>query len=190
MIAIVVKIGELATPRPACLGDREGRGIVSRDKLEAVIGPLTVEIITGRGLLVDLGDSRDTVRDAVACLAEHVGDVEVLQAIVVVVAPGCRLTRVVHLAEPRIERHIGEGPVTVVPQQGVGMPAEIAKPRTSQDEEVHVAIVVVIGLDDVQASVQTEEPRFGRALREGPVLIVSEEAELPRVSHVDTTMSR
>ena len=119
-----------------------------------------------------------------------IADIQIEVAVVVVVAPGCRLTRVVHLAEPRIERHIGEGPVTVVPQQGVGMPAEIAKPRTSQDEEVHVAIVVVIGLDDVQASVQTEEPRFGRALREGPVLIVSEEAELPRVSHVDTTMSR
>ena len=95
-----------------------------------------------------------------------------------------------HLAESRVECHVGERASTVVPQQRVRVPAFRTQPRAAQDQQVHVAVVVVVGLDHVQTAVQSEQTGFGGAFGERAVPVVSEVADLSRVSHVETTMSR
>ena len=54
----------------------------------------------------------------------------------------------------------------------------VPQPGAAQDENVQVAVVVVVGVDQVEPAGQPDQARLLRALGEGPVPVVVEEPEL------------
>ena len=75
-------------------------------------------------------------------------DEDVEPAVVVVVRPA-RRRGIDRTLQPRLLRDVAEFAVAVVPQQALWH--RQGKPRAARDEQVHPAVVVVIGLDQVLA---------------------------------------
>ena len=106
-----------------------------------------------------------------------VADVEVEVAVVVVVGPGRGLRRVVDGRQAGREGHVGERAVAVVVQQRVGMPPVAAEPAAAQDQDVGGAVVVVVGLDEVEPAVEAVESGLLAAVAERAVAVAGEVAQ-------------
>ena len=72
--------------------------------------------------------------------------------------------------------HIGEGAVAVVPQQRFALSHF---PSAAQHQDVHAAVVVVIGLNHVQPAQLAVEPCCGGPVCEGAVAVVAEVVHRP-----------
>ena len=64
------------------------------------------------------------------------------------------------------------------------MPAGAVEPGAAQDVDVEVAVVVVVGLHQVEPAEEAGEPRLGGALDEPAVAVVAEVARARAVSKV------
>jgi len=106
-----------------------------------------------------------------------VADEEVEMAVVVVVEPSGRL-RGIEAEEAGFLGDVGEGAVAVVAEERVGIAAHVGEPGAAEDEDIDEAVVVVVGLDQVEPAGEAEEAGFGGALGEGGVAVVDEEPEL------------
>ena len=107
-----------------------------------------------------------------------VADVEVEIAIEVVVAPGGGLGWVVVFPQAGCKGRVEEGAITRIPQQGIGVLTVFAEPSPAQDEQVEVAVVVVVGLDQVEPPQQPVEVGRLGLVRKGAVPPVVEKAQL------------
>ena len=74
-------------------------------------------------------------------------------------------------AQPACRGHVGEGAVAIVPQQRVALGQ---LPPAAQHEDVLAAVVVVVGLNQVQPAQLTVEPGCGRSLGERAIPVVAE----------------
>ena len=89
-------------------------------------------------------------------LAERfVADEEIEQPVAVEVRPARGLARMHGPQKTRLLRHILERAVTSVPQQGVDLPLD--QPTAAQDENIEIAVVIVVGLHEVAAAPETLE---------------------------------
>ena len=86
-----------------------------------------------------------------------------------------------------LERETALGVAAVVAQQRVGMAAGVAPPGAAQNQHVGIAVVVVVGLDEIEPTVEPAQEGFGGALAEAAVARVLEVAqgvvEIPRRDH-------
>ena len=96
------------------------------------------------------------------------------------VGPSRGLRRIVIGAEPRVERYVAKTRAAIVLQKGIGVPTRLLQPRAAEDVYVEIPIVVVVGLYEVQSAVKSAKPGFLRAVAEGSVPVVAEEAQLVR----------
>ena len=103
-------------------------------------------------------------------------DVEVDVAVVVVVGPGAGLRREEQLVDAGREGDVEEPAAALVAQQRAGLPAARRQPGAAQDEDVEIAVVVVVGLHHVEAADEPVEPGFLGAFGERAVAVVVEVA--------------
>ena len=132
----------------------------------------------GEGIAGDTGSDRHVLERAVVLVAieaarrQLVADVEVDPAVVVVVGPRRRVRREHAVGEAGGLGHVGEYAVTVVAQQRV---AHRNLPAAAVDEQVEIAVVVVVGVAGVQAAELGSEPGRLGAILEGAVALVAKE---------------
>ena len=110
------------------------------------------------------------MREAVPRL---VADEEVEPAVAVVIGPRAGLGRVLGI-ESGFARDVGED-AAIVAQQRVG--EGLDEPAAAEDEDVRVAVVVVVGVDEVEPAQEALEPRLGRPVDEAARAIALEVAE-------------
>ena len=60
------------------------------------------------------------------------------------------------------------------------MPVAVPQPPPAQDQQIHVPVVVVVGLQQVDAAQQPAQSGFPGPVGKGTVPLVDEEAHLPR----------
>ncbi len=83
-----------------------------------------------------------------------------------------------HVAQPRREGHVGECSVAVVPQQRVGVLSLFLQPGAAENENVRVAVVVVVGVHHVQPAEEPRQPGPVGSIRKRTVPVVAEETGL------------
>jgi hypothetical protein len=105
-----------------------------------------------------------------------VADEQVEPAVVVEVRPRRRLGGVL-VEEPRGLRDVLEAALSEVAQQRVGVASGLAEPPAAHDVQIQVAVVVVVGVVEVQAAGQSGQPRRVCAVGERPVALVAQEAD-------------
>lgn len=103
-----------------------------------------------------------------------VADEEVEVAVVVEVGPGGGLGGA-EGEEAGADGDVFKGAVAAVVEEREGVFAEAAPPGTAEDEEVGVAVVVVVGGDEIEAAEFVGEAGCGGAIGEGAVAVVVEE---------------
>ena len=188
VVVVVPEPGREAHDRPlhAELARALAEGAVALVVIEEVLAPevrhvqvrpaVAVVIAPGRalgeGLGVDAGRVGDVLEGAVPTVAEErgralfVADEEVEPAVVVVIGPDRGMGATDGAAEARLGGDVGERPVAVVAQQGV---AHRELPAAAHHEEVEPAVVVVVGLHDVDAADVAAQAGRRRAVLERPV---------------------
>src|SRR5688572_3556645 len=130
------------------------------------IRPAVVVVVDGGDALVeaatvDAGRRGDVLERAVAVVAEQlrrpvfVADEQIEKAIVVDIGPGRGLRAGQHLRQSARDRHVGKGAVAVVAQQRLALRH---LPPAAQHQNVEMAVVVVVGLQDVQAAELIAQP--------------------------------
>ena len=90
----------------------------------------------------------------VGTLAGLIADEQIQPAVVVVVGKGRCMGRV-QREQSGTPRHIRKSAVAVVAQQGVGHTALFPHPSPAQNEQIDIAVVVVVGLFEVDPSYLT-----------------------------------
>ena len=80
--------------------------------------------------------------------------------------------------QPDFEGHVREGAIAVIAQERVRVSSLAGHPSAPQNQDVRISIVVVIGLDHVQATKQSFEPCLARVLGEAAILVVDEQSNL------------
>ena len=206
-VAVVVKVPKPsreagARGDDAGVGGHIGKGAVALVAVESVglaevghvqIGPAVPVVVApddglGVGVLVNTGVGGHIGKGAVALVLKElaggykgvggfVADVEVEVAIEIVVAPGGGLGWVVVLPQAGGKGRIEEGASTRIPQQRIGVLAVFAEPSPAQDEQVEAAVVVVVGLHQVESPQQPVEVGHLGPVRKGAVPPVAEKAQ-------------
>ncbi len=154
--AVAVEVGPGDALGHAAVGDAGRRGDVDEGPVA-----LVAKQLAGEGIVV----------------VGFVADVEVEVAVVVVVCPRRGLGRIVDRCQAGGEGHVREGAVAVVVQQRVGDTPVAAEPAAAQDQQVGGAVVVVVGLHQVEPPVQTSEPGRLAAVAKGAVAASGEIAQ-------------
>src|SRR5579885_2201621 len=96
---------------------------------------------------------RDVFKGSVSSVAKKlvgttlVGDKQIEESIIVDIGPNSRLGGSRRLGQPAGAGHIGEGAVAVISQQRA---ADRVFPSSTEHQDIHATVVVVIRLDDVQ----------------------------------------
>ena len=91
-----------------------------------------------------------------------VAAVEVQVAVVVEVSPGARLTRRGRAGQSRLPGDVRECAVAVVPQQRFAdLAVSLVQPRSAQHQQIHVPVVVVVRVDEVQPAQLVLQARAG-----------------------------
>jgi hypothetical protein len=118
---------------------------------------------------------RDILERPITFVAEQlarcqlVADEQIEPAVVVEIEPRHRMRRIDRAGEACLARHIGESAIAVVAQQRV---AHRDLPAAAMDEEIEMAVVVVVGLRGVEAAQLRQQPRRLGAILERPVAVV------------------
>ena len=147
-IAVVVVVAEDDALDVLADLDPGGRGDVG----EPAVAVVAVEL-AGRVELLP------RIRRVVGIGTVLVADVEVEVAVVVGVAPGGGLRRTTMLGQPaRGEGDVGEPPGAVVAQQRPGVASRPPQPGAAQDVDVEVAVVVEVGLHQVEPAEEAGQP--------------------------------
>ncbi len=100
-----------------------------------------------------------------------VPDEKIEPAVVVEVGEGGRLRGVLAVDAGR-NRDVLEGAVAAIAQQRVGDASLLGEPSAAQHEDIGMAVVVVVGVEQVEPADLAVEPRFVHPLGEGPVPVV------------------
>ena len=186
---------------PPMVGGRAGAGgtvVVEQDVWAGATGEVevgtTVVVVIGAGDALDEGPHAQTHglgafgEGTVAVVAEQfagigisgiggfVSDEEVEPSVAVEVEPAGGLGGM-EREEARLLGDIGEGAVAVVPQEGIGDAPELHEPGAPQDPDVGAAVVVVVGLHQVEAAVESDESGLAGAFLETSGACVAEEAQ-------------
>ncbi len=146
---------------------------------EAVVVVVAPRHALGEGVAGDAGADGDILEGAVAPVAiepagrQLVSDVDIDPAVVVVVGPGRRVGGEHAVGETGRPGHVGEHAGAVVAQQRV---AHRDLPATAMDEQVEIAVVVVVGVAGVEAAQLRRQARGLGAVLEGAVAAVAIEA--------------
>ncbi len=125
---------------------------------------------------------RDILEPGAALVQEQlrravlVADEQIEESVVVDVHPHRRLRRSGRFSQAALGGDVGERPVAVVPQQRLALRHF---PAAAQNQNVFAAVVVVVGLQDVQAAELVGEARRLRPFRESAVAVVAEIVERP-----------
>lgn len=180
------------------LGDfREGAVVivVIKEVATVKIGDVEVDIPVvvvigghhglGKGDSVRPGGMVDILKCAVAPVVEElagavfVAHEQIELAIIIDVGPDGRLSGRRRLCQAGLPRDIGECAVTVIPHQRF---AHGEFPGSAQDEEVRAPVIVVIGLDHVEAAELVEKARLRGSIRESAIFVVVIKAQ--RSAHI------
>jgi hypothetical protein len=161
------------------------------DGRDVEVGPAVVVGVAERDALhvgahVHARRRRALVERAVAAVHEElagvglvhrlVADVEVEIAVHVHVREGARLGRVEGQQARRLG-HVVEARPAVVAQQRVGHAPVLLEPCAAQHDHVHVAVLVDVGVQQVEAAGDTRQPQLRAAVAEAPVALVAQEGE-------------
>ena len=111
-----------------------------------------------------------------------VADEQVEPAVVVVVPPRAGLRRV-EAQDSRLFGDVLECPIAVVAQERVRVPSPLLHPAAPQHEDVRITVIVVVGVDDVQAARLADQARRFGAVGERPIAVVAEVPHLVAHSH-------
>ena len=106
---------------------------------------------------------------------------QVHPTIVVKISPGRRLGRV-QGEQTGLFGSVDECSISLVVQQRVGIAPKRAEPGPAQDQDVGVAIVVVVCQARVQSTHNTHQPRFLSVIRKGPISLCCENSGSGRVA--------
>ena len=87
-------------------------------------------------------------------LAGLIADEQIQPTVVVVVGKGCCVGRV-QGEQAGAPRHVRKGAVAVIAQQRVWHAALFPHPSTAQNEQIDIAVVVVVGLLEIDPSYLT-----------------------------------
>src|SRR5579864_1097266 len=120
---------------------------------------------------------RDVFEDAIAFVQEKLGwaifvsDKQVQKTIVIDVHPNRGLSASGMLGQPARLSHISEGAVAVVAQQGLSLRD---LPASAKHEDVNTAVIVEIGLNNVQCTQLVRQARCFGLLGKRSITVVME----------------
>src|SRR5688500_4201500 len=109
--------------------------------------------------------------------SRFVSDVDIKPAIAIEVEPrrGLRGMRRKHA---RGLGDVFESPVAIIAQKRFWKPAILAHPRAAKNEDIDMAVVIVICRDQIEAARQTGQPGLAGAISKSAVAVVAEEVHL------------
>ena len=135
-------------------------------------------------IIRNAGLARDVGERSVAFVPEElagevlISDIQVQVPVEVKVRPPRSLGGVVDLGQPRRQCHVAESARSVVAQQRVRIrPSDVFEPSPPHDEHVYVAVIVVVGLNHVQAAEEAGQTSLFRPVHEMA-------AKIPEVPHL------
>src|SRR5439155_7862670 len=103
------------------------------------------------------------------CGSILISDEQIETAVVVKIQPDRRLRRRYGHGELCFTGYVGEGPVAIVPQQGF---SDWKGPPAPHHVDIQPAVVVVVRLDEIEASKLVRQPGLDGSIRESSIPVI------------------